>query len=67
MWLPQTAELYTEFKGKRIHQRMTYDNYLLFAVDDKQKVSAPKYQSLMALCTELTPLVVAPKTGCKDI
>ncbi len=41
MWLPQTAELYTEFKGKRIHQRMTYDNYLLFAVDDKQKVSAP--------------------------
>jgi hypothetical protein len=41
MWLPQNAELYTEFKGKRIHQRMTYDNYLLFAVDDKQKVSSP--------------------------
>jgi hypothetical protein len=36
MWLPQTAELYTEFKGKRIHQRMTYDNYLLFEVDDKE-------------------------------
>lgn len=42
MWLPQTAELYTEFKGKRIHQRMNFDNYLLFAVDDKQNVSAPK-------------------------
>jgi hypothetical protein len=42
MWLPQTAELYTEFKGKRIHQRMNYDDYLLFAVDDQQKVSSPK-------------------------
>jgi hypothetical protein len=41
MWLPQNAELYTEFKGKRIHQRMSYDNYLLFAVDDKQKISSP--------------------------
>jgi hypothetical protein len=41
MWLPQTAELYTELKGKRIHQRMTYNNYLLFAVDDKQKVLSP--------------------------
>ena len=34
-------EEFVEFKGKRIHQRMTYDNYLLFAVDDKQKVSSP--------------------------
>jgi hypothetical protein len=42
MWLPKNAELYTQFKGKRIHQRMTYDNYLLFAVDDKQKISSPK-------------------------
>jgi hypothetical protein len=41
MWLPQTAELYTELRGKRIHQRMTYNNYLLFAVDDKQKVLSP--------------------------
>jgi hypothetical protein len=54
MWLPRTAELYTEFKGKRIHQRMNYDNYLLFAVDDKQKVSSPKNQSLAAPKPDLT-------------
>ena len=42
MWLPQTAELYSDFRGRRIHQRVNYSNYLLFAVDDKQKVSEPK-------------------------
>jgi hypothetical protein len=42
MWLPQTAELYSDFRGKRIRQRMIYSNYLLFAVDDKQRVSEPK-------------------------
>jgi hypothetical protein len=41
MWLPQTAELYSDFRGKRIHQRESFSNYLLFAVDDKQKVSLP--------------------------
>jgi hypothetical protein len=42
MWLPQTAELYSDFRGKRIHQRESFSNYLLFAVDDKQKISSPK-------------------------
>jgi Tetratricopeptide repeat len=42
LWLPQTAEVFTDLKGKRIHQRMSFSNYLLFAVDDKQQVSSPK-------------------------
>jgi hypothetical protein len=42
LWLPQTAELYSDFRGKRVHQRQSFSDYLLFAVDDKQKVSAPK-------------------------
>jgi tetratricopeptide (TPR) repeat protein len=42
MWLPQTAEVYCELKGRRIHQRMSFSNYLLFAVDDKQQISSPK-------------------------
>jgi tetratricopeptide (TPR) repeat protein len=42
LWLPQTAELYSELKGKRVHQRMTFSNYLLFSVDDRQKISSPK-------------------------
>jgi hypothetical protein len=43
MWVPQTAELYSDLRGKRVHQRMNFGNYLLFSVDDKQKISAPKW------------------------
>ncbi len=41
MWLPQTAELYSESRGKRFHRRLNFSNYLLFAVDDRQKISPP--------------------------
>ena len=41
IWLPRAAELYTEFRGRRIHQRMSYNNYLLFVVDERQKISTP--------------------------
>jgi len=42
MWLPQSAEVYYDWKGRRIHRRHSFSNYLLFAVDDKQKISVPK-------------------------
>ncbi|PYT83083.1 MAG: hypothetical protein DMG40_03655 [Acidobacteria bacterium] len=42
MWLPQTAEVYMEVRGKRLHRRISFNNYLLFAIDDKQQISAPK-------------------------
>jgi Flp pilus assembly protein TadD len=42
MWLPQSAEVYFDWKGRRIHRRHSFSNYMLFAVDDKQKISAPK-------------------------
>jgi hypothetical protein len=42
IWLPQNAEVYSDLKGRRFHQRMTFSHYLLFAVDDNQKVSLPK-------------------------
>jgi len=42
IWLPQNAEVYSDLKGRRFHQRMTFSDYLLFAVDDRQKVSPPK-------------------------
>ena len=41
MWLPKTAELYSDPKGRRFHRRLNFTNYLLFAVDDKEKISAP--------------------------
>ena len=42
MWLPQTAELYSDSRGKRIHRRLSFTNYLLFAVDDRERISEPK-------------------------
>jgi len=42
LWVPQTAEVYSDLKGKRIHQRMSFAKYMLFFVDDKQQISSPK-------------------------
>jgi tetratricopeptide (TPR) repeat protein len=42
MWLPQSADVYYDWKGQRIHRRHSFSDYLLFAVDDKQKITTPK-------------------------
>jgi len=45
MWLPQTAEVYYDWRGKRIHRRHSFSNYLLFAVDEKQQIAEPKAEN----------------------
>jgi tetratricopeptide (TPR) repeat protein len=42
MWLPRTAEVFYEVKGQRIHRRHSFTSYMLFSVDDRQRISAPK-------------------------
>jgi len=42
MWLPQSAEVYSDWRGRRFHRRHSFSKYLLFSVDDKQAISAPK-------------------------
>jgi hypothetical protein len=42
MWLPQSAEVFYDWKGRRIHRRHSFSNYLLFGVEDKQKITVPK-------------------------
>ena len=42
MWLPQSADVYYDWQGRRIHRRHSFSNYMLFAVDDKQKITTPK-------------------------
>jgi len=42
MWLPQNAEVHYDWKGRRSHRRHSFKNYLLFSVDEKQKISEPK-------------------------
>ena len=44
MWLPHTAEVFYDWRGRRSHRRHSFKNYLLFSVDDKQLISEPKAQ-----------------------
>jgi hypothetical protein len=42
MWLPQNAEVHYDWRGRRSHRRHNFRNYLLFSVEDKQRISAPQ-------------------------
>lgn len=41
LWLPKSADWYCSLSGKRFHRRHVFSQFLLFSVDDKQKISAP--------------------------
>jgi tetratricopeptide (TPR) repeat protein len=41
LWLPQNAELFFDFNGRRIHRRHHFDDYRLFSVDENQKIATP--------------------------
>jgi hypothetical protein len=55
MWLPKTADIYYDWKGQRIHRRHSFSDYMLFAIDDKQKISAPKVDDSTADSAPATP------------
>ena len=42
LWLPQSAEMYFSFQGKRYHHKHTLSDYVLFSVDEKSKIGAPQ-------------------------
>jgi tetratricopeptide (TPR) repeat protein len=42
LWLPSSADIYTDFLGQRFQQRHTYSGYMYFAVDTQQKIHDPK-------------------------
>jgi Flp pilus assembly protein TadD len=42
MWLPQSAEVYYDWRGRRSHRRHSFSNYLLFSVGENQHISVPK-------------------------
>jgi len=48
IWLPQAADLVSERKGKRFHERITFSDYMLFQIDNQQQISSPKPQELLA-------------------
>jgi tetratricopeptide (TPR) repeat protein len=38
LWLPSSAEYYAIFRSQRFHRRHSFTDYMLFSVDDKQKI-----------------------------
>jgi len=42
LWLPQSAEVYFAWRGRQMYRRHSFSNYLLFGVDEKEKINAPK-------------------------
>ncbi|HJY88216.1 MAG TPA: tetratricopeptide repeat protein [Candidatus Acidoferrales bacterium] len=41
LWLPESAELYLDFKGHRYHRRHSFSDFQLFAVDVDQTIHSP--------------------------
>jgi hypothetical protein len=42
MWLPQSAEVYFDWRGHRAHRRHSFTDYMLFSIDDKQQIADPE-------------------------
>ena len=45
LWLPESAEIFFDYGHRRMHRRHHFRNYMLFAVDEKQQISAPKMEA----------------------
>jgi hypothetical protein len=42
LWLPQSAQIYLDVRGRFFRRRHTFSDYLLFSVDINQKIAEPK-------------------------
>lgn len=42
LWLPESADLYFDFRHHRYHRKHSFENYRLFSVGASQKISEPK-------------------------
>jgi tetratricopeptide (TPR) repeat protein len=45
LWLPQSAEIYLDFRRHRYYRKHSFDHYMLFAVDAEEKRKAPAAES----------------------
>jgi hypothetical protein len=41
LWLPLSAEVYFAWRGQQVHRRHSFDHYMLFTVEDKQRINTP--------------------------
>lgn len=42
LWLPERAEVYFDWQGKRVHRQLSFSDFTLFSVDANQQIKAPK-------------------------
>ena len=42
LWLPKSAELYFDFRKRRIYRKHSFDHFMLFSTDTEEKVGGPK-------------------------
>jgi len=42
LWLPKSADWYCTLKNHRYYRRHTFTNFLLYSVDDKEELGAPR-------------------------
>jgi hypothetical protein len=42
LWLPQSADLYVEWDGRRFYRRHTFSNFKVFSTDTAQEIHGPK-------------------------
>ena len=42
LWLPLSAEVHFEWMGQRIHRRHSFDNYMLFSIEEREHIGSPK-------------------------
>lgn len=42
LWLPQSAEIYLDFRKHRYYRKHSFDHYMLFSVDAEEKHKEPK-------------------------
>jgi hypothetical protein len=56
LWLPSSAEYYAIFRGRRFHRRHTFTDYILFSVENKEKISEPpKEKAVVGVKNENKP------------
>jgi tetratricopeptide (TPR) repeat protein len=48
LWLPASADYYALFRGHRFHRRHSFTEYVLFSIDDKQKIGEPPKEKTAA-------------------
>ena len=60
LWLPKQADVYFDWRGKRVHRRLSFTNYSLFSVDTAQKINPPKQAEAIAPDSLAPPAPVKP-------